>query len=85
MLHRHFMLIFSFMFVSIYDSWASGLGKSTITTSKSLVFPMDLVPLYFQDATGHTIYGDIGVHLRDTLNKHLSLGPMFLATRWAPS
>ena len=24
-----------------------------------------------KDATGHTVYGDIGVHLRDTLNKHL--------------
>merc|ERR1711937_720678 len=23
------------------------------------------------DATGHTVYGDIGVYLRDTLNKYL--------------
>ena len=38
-----------------------------------------------QDATGHTIYGDIGIHLRDTLNQHLSLGPIFVTTRWAPT
>mmetsp|Transcript_38020 Transcript_38020/g.119753 ORF Transcript_38020/g.119753 Transcript_38020/m.119753 type:complete len:159 (+) Transcript_38020:66-542(+) len=31
----------------------------------------DLVATGEKDATGHTVYGDIGVYLRDTLNKHL--------------
>jgi len=33
----------------------------------------DLVATGEKDATGHTVYGDIGVYLRDTLNKHLKL------------
>lgn len=37
---------------------AEGAGQELVATGE-------------KDATGHTIYGDIGVHLRDTLNKHL--------------
>lgn len=36
-----------------------------------------------QDATGHTVYGDIGVFLRDTLNKHLSHGWRRASFWWA--
>ena len=39
---------------------AEGAGQEHVSTGK-------------QDATGHTIYGDIGVFLKDTLNKHLKL------------
>ncbi|CAJ1350035.1 unnamed protein product [Effrenium voratum] len=37
---------------------AEGAGQEMVSTGK-------------KDATGHTVYGDIGVHLRDTLNAHL--------------
>lgn len=37
---------------------AEGAGQEHVATGKV-------------DATGHTIYGDIGTHLRDSVNKHL--------------
>mmetsp|Transcript_20291 Transcript_20291/g.48093 ORF Transcript_20291/g.48093 Transcript_20291/m.48093 type:complete len:415 (+) Transcript_20291:167-1411(+) len=37
---------------------AEGAGQELVSTGK-------------QDDTGHTVYGDIGVFLKDTLNKHL--------------
>ncbi|CAK9059231.1 ATP-dependent 6-phosphofructokinase 5, partial [Durusdinium trenchii] len=37
---------------------AEGAGQEHVSTGE-------------KDATGHTVYGDIGVFLRDTLNKHL--------------
>mmetsp|Transcript_60657 Transcript_60657/g.99159 ORF Transcript_60657/g.99159 Transcript_60657/m.99159 type:complete len:178 (+) Transcript_60657:2-535(+) len=37
---------------------AEGAGQELVATGQ-------------KDATGHTIYGDIGIHLRDTLNQHL--------------
>jgi len=37
---------------------AEGAGQEYVSTGQ-------------KDATGHTIYGDIGVHMRDEVNKHL--------------
>merc|ERR1719282_1981019 len=37
---------------------AEGAGQDLVSTGK-------------QDATGHTVYGDIGTYLRDEINKHL--------------